>query len=174
MRILQLVSCRGWSSDAYWAARTTRELERRGHTVTLACLPGKEARVLDGMHREGVEPVTTLAFASGVHPGADGRDLVRLRRLLERADVVHVHRGKEHWLAAVANRLIARPRPLVRTRHIDSSSPPGSWTEIASSRCRVAPTPSGTGRCRAIPRCTGTSAGARGTRWWAWSPAFAS
>ena len=118
MRILQLVSCRGWSSDAYWAARTTRELERRGHTVTLACLPGKEARVLDGMHREGVEPVTTLAFASGVHPGADGRDLVRLRRLLERADVVHVHRGKEHWLAAVANRLIARPRPLVRTRHI--------------------------------------------------------
>jgi len=111
VRILQLVSCRGWSSDAYWAARTTRELERRGHTVTLACLPGKEARVLDGMHREGVEPVTTLAFASGVHPGADGRDLVRLRRLLERADVVHVHRGKEHWLAAVANRLIARPRP---------------------------------------------------------------
>jgi glycosyltransferase involved in cell wall biosynthesis len=32
--------------------------------------------------------------------------------------VVHVHRGKEHWLAAVANRLIVRPRPLVRTRHI--------------------------------------------------------
>jgi glycosyltransferase involved in cell wall biosynthesis len=118
VRFLQLVSCRGWSSDAYWAARTTRELERRGHTVTLACLAGKESRVLDGMRREGVEPVTTLAFASGVHPGRDGRDLVRLRGLLEGADVVHVHRGKEHWLAAVANRLIARPRPLVRTRHI--------------------------------------------------------
>ena len=118
MRILQLVSCRGWSSDAYWAARTTRELERCGHTVTLACLAGKESRVLDGMRREGVEPDTTLAFASGVHPGRDGRDLARLRTLLERADVVHVHRGKEHWLAAVANRLIARPRPLVRTRHI--------------------------------------------------------
>jgi glycosyltransferase involved in cell wall biosynthesis len=118
VRILQLVSCRGWSSDAYWAARTTRELERRGHTVTLACLAGKESRVLDGMRRESVEPVTTLAFASGVHPGKDGRDLVRLRGLLEGADVVHVHRGKEHWLAAVANRLMARPRPLVRTRHI--------------------------------------------------------
>jgi len=118
VRILQLVSCRGWSSDAYWAARTTRELERRGHTVTLACLAGKESRVLDGMRREGVEPDTTLAFASGVRPGRDGRDLARLRKLLERADVVHVHRGKEHWLVAVANRLIARPRPLVRTRHI--------------------------------------------------------
>jgi glycosyltransferase involved in cell wall biosynthesis len=118
VRILQLVSCRGWSSDAYWAARTTRELERRGHTVTLACLAGKESRVLDGMRRESVEPVTTLAFASGLHPGKDGRDLVQLRGLLEGADVVHVHRGKEHWLAAVANRLMARPRPLVRTRHI--------------------------------------------------------
>lgn len=118
MRILQLVSCRGWSSDAYWAARTTRELERRGHAVTLACLAGKESRVLDGMRREDVEPVTTLAFASGVRPASDGRDLARLRGLLERADVAHVHRGKEHWLAAVANRLIARPRPLVRTRHI--------------------------------------------------------
>jgi L-malate glycosyltransferase len=118
VRILQLVSCRGWSSDAYWAARTTRELARRGHTVTLACLAGKESRVLDGMRRESVEPITTLAFASGVHPGKDGRDLVRLRGLLEGADIVHVHRGKEHWLAAVANRLMARPRPLVRTRHI--------------------------------------------------------
>ena len=118
MRILQLVSCRGWSSDAYWAARTTRELERRGHTVRLVCLAGKESRVLDGMRREGVEPVTTLTFASGVHPGKDVRDVVRLRGLLDGADVVHVHRGKEHWLAAVANRLIIRPRPLVRTRHI--------------------------------------------------------
>jgi glycosyltransferase involved in cell wall biosynthesis len=118
VKVLQLVSCRGWSSDAYWAARATRELERRGHTVMLACLPGKESRVLDGMRREGVEPATTLAFASGIHPGRDRRDLVRLRHLLEGADVVHVHRGKEHWLAAVANRLIARPRPLVRTRHI--------------------------------------------------------
>src|SRR5437870_6598778 len=118
VRILQLMSCRGWSSDAYWAARMTRELARRGHAVTLACLAGTEARVIDGMRREGVEPVTTLALASGVRPVADGRDLGRLRALLEGTDVVHVHRGKEHWLAAVANRLIARPRPLVRTRHI--------------------------------------------------------
>jgi glycosyltransferase involved in cell wall biosynthesis len=118
VRILQLVSCRGWSSDAYWAARMTRELERRGHAVTLACLAGTEARVMDGVRREGVEPVTTLAFASGVRPVADSRDLGRLRALLKGTDVVHVHRGKEHWLAAVANRLISTPRPVVRTRHI--------------------------------------------------------
>src|SRR5439155_16660559 len=117
-RILQRMCCRGWSSDAYWAARMTRELERRGHGVTLACLAGTDARVIDGVRREGVEPVTSLALASGVRPVADSRDLGRLRAMLESADVVHVHRGKEHWLAAVANRLIPTPRPVVRTRHI--------------------------------------------------------
>src|SRR5439155_1753834 len=37
---------------------------------------------------------------------------------LGEADLVHVHRGKEHWLAAAANRLSRTPRPIVRTRHI--------------------------------------------------------
>ena len=118
MKILQLMSCRGWSSDAYWAARVTRELERRGHLVTLGCRAGTEARVIDRARREGVVRVTTLALAGGGRPVSDGRDLRRLRAMLSDVDVVHVHRGKEHWLAAVANRLISTPRPLVRTRHI--------------------------------------------------------
>ena len=118
MKILQLMSCRGWSSDAYWAARVTRELERRGHLVTLGCRAGTEARVIDRARREGVARVTTLTLAGGARPVSDGRDLRRLRAMLSDVDVVHVHRGKEHWLAAVANRLISTPRPLVRTRHI--------------------------------------------------------
>ena len=112
------MSCRGWSSDAYWAARMSRELERRGHAVTLGCRAGTEARVIDRARREGVERVTTLSLASGARPVADGGDLRRLRAMLPDVDVVHVHRGKEHWLAAMANRLIAAPRPIVRTRHI--------------------------------------------------------
>ena len=118
MRVLQLMSCRGWSSDAYWAARITRELERRGHVVTLACRAGTEAKVIDRARAEGVQRVTTLALAGGVQPVSDGQDVRRLRDMLTTADVVHVHRGKEHWLAAVANRLAPTPRPLVRTRHI--------------------------------------------------------
>jgi glycosyltransferase involved in cell wall biosynthesis len=118
VKILQLMSCRGWSSDAYWAARVTRELERRGHLVTLGCRAGTEARVIDRARREGVSRVTTLALAGGARPVSDGGDLRRLRAMLPHVDVVHVHRGKEHWLAAVANRLIPTPRPLVRTRHI--------------------------------------------------------
>jgi hypothetical protein len=50
-------------------------------------------------------------MASGARPLADGGDLRRLRALMPEADVVHVHRGKEHWLAAMANRLIATRDP---------------------------------------------------------------
>ena len=118
MTILQLVSCRGWSSDAYWAARITRELERRGHVVTLGCREGTETRVMGPARREGVERIETFGFASGLTPAADVADVRRLARRFREVDVVHVHRGKEHWLAAVANLLTSMPRPLVRTRHI--------------------------------------------------------
>jgi glycosyltransferase involved in cell wall biosynthesis len=118
VNILHLVSCRGWSSDAYWAARVTRELERRGHDVTLGLRAGTEAKVIDRALREGVTRTTTFGFASGLRPRTDVSDVRRLVRQLGTTDVVHVHRGKEHWLAAVANRLTSTPRPLVRTRHI--------------------------------------------------------
>ena len=118
MRILQLMSCRGWSSDAYWAARVSAELERAGHEVTLVCKHGTDTRVIERVRETGLRRTETLAFASGVNPSSDLGDLRRLRHWLDRSDVVHVHRGKEHWLAAAANRWSARPRPLVRTRHI--------------------------------------------------------
>jgi glycosyltransferase involved in cell wall biosynthesis len=118
MKVLHLVSCRGWSSDAYWAARIARELERRGHAVTVGCRAGTEARVIDRVQQEGVRDTVTYAFAGGVVPHSDLADVRALVRALARVDLVHVHRGKEHWLAAVANRLARTPRPLVRTRHI--------------------------------------------------------
>jgi glycosyltransferase involved in cell wall biosynthesis len=118
MRILQLVSCRGWSSDAYWAASISVELERAGHEVTLGCKRGSEARVIGRAREVGVSRIETLGFVSGVSPASDAADLRRLASWLDRADVVHVHRGKEHWLAALANRLSGARRPLVRTRHI--------------------------------------------------------
>jgi len=118
VRILQLVSCRGWSSDAYWAARVSHELERRGHQVTLGCRAGSEARVIAQARSLGVRRIETFAFASGLAPGADAGDVRRLVAKLAETDIVHVHRSKEHWLAAAANRLSRTSRPIVRTRHI--------------------------------------------------------
>lgn len=118
MRILQLMSCRGWSSDAYWAAGISAELERAGHDVTLVCRRGSEGRVMRRARESGISRIEALGFAGGVKPGTDVPDLRQLVRWLGATDVVHVHRGKEHWLAALANRLARAPRPLVRTRHI--------------------------------------------------------
>jgi glycosyltransferase involved in cell wall biosynthesis len=118
MRILHLMSCRGWSSDAYWAARATHELARRGHVVTLGARAGTEAKVIGRARAEGVAHIVTFGLHSGVSPSADLTDLRQLHRWLPQVDIVHVHRGKEHWLTAMANRLSSTPRPLVRTRHI--------------------------------------------------------
>jgi glycosyltransferase involved in cell wall biosynthesis len=119
VKILHLMSCRGWSSDAYWAARTCRELERRGHDVVLGCRRGAAERVIDRAREEGVSRIATFELAGGLRPVQDGYDLRRLARVLRAIDVVHVHRGKEHWLAAVAARLTGGHRPpIVRTRHI--------------------------------------------------------
>src|SRR2546422_3632554 len=113
------MSCRGWSSDAYWAARACRELERRGHAVTLGCKRGRDDRVIDRARGEGVTRIETFERAGGLRPALDGADLRRLARALRDADVVHVHRGKEHWLAAAAGYLTGGRRPPgVRTRHI--------------------------------------------------------
>jgi glycosyltransferase involved in cell wall biosynthesis len=91
---------------------------RRGHDVVFGCRAGTEAAVVAPARREGVERVITFGFAGGLHPRADAADVHALRAWLAQSDVVHVHRGKEHWLAAVANRLSPTPRPVVRTRHI--------------------------------------------------------
>jgi glycosyltransferase involved in cell wall biosynthesis len=118
MRILHLLSCRGWSSDAYWASRVCVELERRGHRVTLGYRAGTDERVGARARDEGVRDLTAFAFAGGVRPREDASDVRRLAAAMAGVDVVHVHRGKEHWLAAVASRLARTPRPIVRTRHI--------------------------------------------------------
>src|SRR3989440_6870766 len=98
VRILHLMSCRGWSSDAYWAARACRELERRGHAVTLGCKRGTDARVIDRAREQGVTRIDTFELAGGMRPIPDVADLIALARVLREVDVVHVHRGKEHWL----------------------------------------------------------------------------
>jgi glycosyltransferase involved in cell wall biosynthesis len=118
MRVLQVVSCQGWSSDAYWAARISTELLRQHHEVRLVCRRGTEDRVIRRARESGVERIETLGLQGGVKPISDARDLGRLAGWLATTDVVHVHRGKEHWLAAIANRVSGTPRPLVRTRHI--------------------------------------------------------
>lgn len=112
------MSCRGWSSDAYWAGLVARELSARGHAVSFVARAGTEAKVLDRLRALGVGRLETTAFAGRRAPGAAWGDLRRIGGWLAEHDVVHVHRGREHWLAAVARLAGRRTIPLVRTRHI--------------------------------------------------------
>ena len=116
--IRHIVSCRGWSSDAYWAARAVVELERAGHDVTLVCKKSSQARVIRRAKEAGIGRLETLHLSSGVSPVTDVLDLSRLVLWLPETQVFHVHRGKEHWLAALANRMSNPRRAIVRTRHI--------------------------------------------------------
>ena len=119
MTIRHIVSCRGWSSDAYWAARAVVELDRAGQDVTLVCKRSSQARVMRRAKEAGIERLETLHLSSGVSPIMDVLDLHQLVAWLPETQVLHVHRGKEHWLAALANRMSKNPRKaLVRTRHI--------------------------------------------------------
>ena len=118
MTIRHIVSCRGWSSDAYWAARAVVELERAGHDVTLVCKKTSQVRVMRRAKEAGIERLETLHLSSGVSPIPDIQDLRQLVAWLPETQVFHVHRGKEHWLAALANRVSNPRRAIVRTRHI--------------------------------------------------------
>lgn len=118
MTIRHIVSCRGWSSDAYWAARAVVELDRAGQDVTLVCKRSSQARVVRRAKEAGIEHLETLHLSSGVSPIMDVLDLRQLVAWLPETHVLHVHRGKEHWLAAVANRMSNPRKALVRTRHI--------------------------------------------------------
>ncbi|MGH7279186.1 MAG: glycosyltransferase family 4 protein [Candidatus Rokuibacteriota bacterium] len=118
MRILHLMTCRGWSSDAYWAALVARELHARGHAVTFVARADTEVKVLRRLRELGVVGVTTLGFRGRRAPFATAWDLRALHRLLREHDIVHVHRSREHWMAALVGAVTTARPPLVRTRHI--------------------------------------------------------
>jgi hypothetical protein len=94
------------------------ELERAGHDVTLVCKKSSETRVMRRAKEAGIERLETLHLSSGISPITDVRDVRQLVAWLPETQVFHVHRGKEHWLAALANRMSSPRRAIVRTRHI--------------------------------------------------------
>ncbi len=117
MHIFLTNSARKFIGEAAHCIALARGLTARGHTVTLVVRAGFE---LEARAREAGIAVLPLRFSGSFDPMGDWRDLRALARHLRhtRADIVHCHRGKDHWLAALA-RLAGAPRvPVVRTRHV--------------------------------------------------------
>lgn len=83
--------------------------------MTLVCRRGF---MLEAHARaEGFRHVA-LGYSSRFSPLGDARDVAALRGLItsEKIDVIHVHRGKDHWIGMAAALLTGIP--LVRTRHV--------------------------------------------------------
>jgi glycosyltransferase involved in cell wall biosynthesis len=117
---LQVVTCRGWSSDAWAAVNLCIGLQEEGHRVLLLCRDNEGGRAVAARaKKEGVEKLDFIEASNSFRPMSYFRDMQRLKRLVRsrKVDVVHVHRGIEHWLAAAT--WPRRNGPvLVRSRHI--------------------------------------------------------
>ena len=111
MKILVMNSARKFIGEAAHCLALAAQLRLRGHEAVLGVRRGYE---LEARALHAGLPVLSLTMSSRFNPGSDLADLFALRRWLREGsfDLVHCHRGKDHWLAAMT------PATLVRTRHV--------------------------------------------------------
>jgi glycosyltransferase involved in cell wall biosynthesis len=129
MRILQLNSARKYIGEAAHTLNLTEALRRDGHSVWLGMRKGYES--IERAEARKLEPI-------GFHmphrwwPPQDGPDIQRIARLIRdhRIDIVHAHRGKDHWQALFASKWSRTRVPVIRTRHVVtplSANPANRW-----------------------------------------------
>jgi glycosyltransferase involved in cell wall biosynthesis len=117
LRVLIACSSRKWIGEAAHCLALYERLAERGHQPLLVVREGWD---LEARAREEKLDVVALRFRSRFSPLSDWHDVRRLARLVRRRaiDVVHCHRGKDHWIAAIALAMFGLRVPLVRTRHV--------------------------------------------------------
>jgi glycosyltransferase involved in cell wall biosynthesis len=114
MKILHTEASCGWGGQEIRILSEAQGMIERGHEVCLVCPP--QARIYSEAARFGV-PVEALPIGRKNWRGvAAMRDYLKGRQF----DVINTHSSTDSWLVAVASRLLKRPPPLVRTRHISA------------------------------------------------------
>jgi glycosyltransferase involved in cell wall biosynthesis len=117
MNIVLINSSRRWIGEAAHCAALYDRLRRRGHRVSLVCRRGYEL----AHHAEQRGFTFHTLKMNGRFNGVDDLfDLLRLRAILKReqTQLIHCHRGKDHWLSAIAQLTLAQPLAVMRTRHV--------------------------------------------------------
>ena len=117
LNILQLNSARKYIGEAAHTLNLTEALRQRGHSVWLG-LRGN----FDTIERARVRDLKPIAFNMPHRwwPPQDVPDIRHIARLVRehRIDLIHAHRGKDHWQAVLATRLCRVRVPVIRTRHV--------------------------------------------------------
>lgn len=121
------------------------ELSRRGHHVTIGCKPGSV--LADGARELGCGLYEVFRYRGGMRPRAWARDLSALRRFVRehRPDLLHANGSQDHWVSAVANRMMGRAVCVIRTRHntyaVSENWPNRKlnldWTDYQIAVCRA-------------------------------------
>lgn len=122
MHIVHTEASCGWGGQEIRILTEAEGMIRRGHRVTLLCPP--EARILVEAQQRKI-PVVALPIGR-----KRLRGVLALYRWLKSTpiDVINTHSSTDTWLTALASRLLKRPPPLVRTRHISAPVPQNRLT----------------------------------------------
>lgn len=117
LKILQLNSARKYIGEAAHTLNLTEALRQRGHAVWLGLRKG-----YDTMERAAARKLEPVGFNMPHRwwPPQDAPDMRHIARLVRehKIDLIHTHRGKDHWQAVLANKLFRLKVPVIRTRHV--------------------------------------------------------
>ena len=117
MKILHANSARRWIGEAAHTYYLVRELYKKNISVYLFVRKNWE---LEKKIKNEKIPFKSLYFSSKFNPLKDFRDFVEAYKIVKKFNpsIIHVHRGKEHWLFAILKLFMKGKFKLVRTRHV--------------------------------------------------------
>ncbi|MCK6471293.1 MAG: glycosyltransferase family 4 protein [Planctomycetes bacterium] len=115
--ILQLNSARNFVGEAAHTLNLTEALRRDGHRVVLGLRANHDT--FHVAYDRNLDPVG-FRMPHRWWPPQDLPDLRRIAEVVRRENVqiIHAHRGKDHWQAVAAVKLYRLRIPVVRTRHV--------------------------------------------------------
>ncbi|MHC4870691.1 MAG: glycosyltransferase family 4 protein [Planctomycetota bacterium] len=117
LKILHLCSARQFVGEAARVIDLSEKMRELGHHSEI--IVREKFSLTEQCSRRNI-PYTSVWFKSKFNPITDYNDIrtIRERIFHFKPDIVHAHRGKEHWLAAAALSGMRHRLPLVRTRHV--------------------------------------------------------
>ncbi|MDP2827180.1 MAG: glycosyltransferase family 4 protein [Sulfuricellaceae bacterium] len=122
LHIVHTEASLGWGGQEIRILTEAAGMIQRGHQVTLLCPP--QARIYSEAQKRGIPAVALPIGRKNL------RGVLAMRRWLKAhaVDVINTHSSTDAWLAALAERSLAKRVPIVRTRHISAPIPHNATT----------------------------------------------